>query len=608
MKYSSFIVKNFKGINELELPLDKIPSTNIYTLVGLNESGKTTILEAIDSFKNTPILPNNLIPKSKRANFNSDIEVKAKFSLEKEDIQKISDFLKPKGYLLEPNQEELSITKTLHFDKSTYQKDGEKFSHFYVKSKKSRKPKTKSLYEVNQPVWIELFEYIQKNLMPTIVYYPNFLFDFPTRIYLEESPGESLEQTSYRFMIQDVLNSLNQSLNIQEHLIARKKNGSSNDLDNIEKVLNAMAGKISKLVFDAWNKVSGIKVGNISVTLGDVIKVEKNESLAETDPAREKLYIEIKIKEGTDSFYIKERSLGFRWFFAFLLFTQFRKFRDNEVKNTLFLLDEPASNLHQTGQQVLLDSLEPLTDGSMVIYSTHSHHLINPKWLSGAFIVKNKALDMDKKFGEEDFNDSKTDIVADRYYSFVSTYPNDETHYQPILDVLDYQPSKLELVPKIVIPEGKFDFYIFNYVQELYLKPKNKINFYPGAGKDKHDSIISLYLSWGRDFLVLLDGDKGGEEAKERYLSEFGKVCEGKIFTLTDIDASFKGMTTEGLIEEADRIKLTQEIFPKQKEYNKSKFNSALQELYLSDKKFKFPAKTIKKFENIITFLQKNLK
>ena len=47
----------------------------------------------------------------------------------------------------------------------------------------------------------------------------------------------------------------------------------------------------------------------------------------------------------------------------------------------LFLFDEPASNLHPTAQAALLASLEKLSENAVVIYTTHSHHLINPLWL-----------------------------------------------------------------------------------------------------------------------------------------------------------------------------------------------------------------------------------
>ena len=54
MKYKSFYIKNYKGIKDLKLELDKDPNSNIITLVGLNESGKTSILEAISLIHNEP--------------------------------------------------------------------------------------------------------------------------------------------------------------------------------------------------------------------------------------------------------------------------------------------------------------------------------------------------------------------------------------------------------------------------------------------------------------------------------------------------------------------------------------------------------------------------
>jgi ABC-type polysaccharide/polyol phosphate transport system ATPase subunit len=68
MKYSKFVIKNFKGIKELTLDLEKEPKSKVFTLVGLNESGKTSILEAINLFQE--IYPtkdrHKLIPKSEK--------------------------------------------------------------------------------------------------------------------------------------------------------------------------------------------------------------------------------------------------------------------------------------------------------------------------------------------------------------------------------------------------------------------------------------------------------------------------------------------------------------------------------------------------------------
>ena len=47
MIYTNFIIKNFKGISGSKIDLT---NNRIITLVGLNESGKTTIMEAISLF------------------------------------------------------------------------------------------------------------------------------------------------------------------------------------------------------------------------------------------------------------------------------------------------------------------------------------------------------------------------------------------------------------------------------------------------------------------------------------------------------------------------------------------------------------------------------
>ncbi len=47
MEFRSFRIENFKGIEKMTLDFTRCPKSNVCTLVGLNESGKTTILEAI---------------------------------------------------------------------------------------------------------------------------------------------------------------------------------------------------------------------------------------------------------------------------------------------------------------------------------------------------------------------------------------------------------------------------------------------------------------------------------------------------------------------------------------------------------------------------------
>lgn len=50
MQLEGFRVENFKGIKRADLRFADHDSARVHTLVGLNESGKTTLLEALHSF------------------------------------------------------------------------------------------------------------------------------------------------------------------------------------------------------------------------------------------------------------------------------------------------------------------------------------------------------------------------------------------------------------------------------------------------------------------------------------------------------------------------------------------------------------------------------
>ncbi|MCY4321037.1 MAG: AAA family ATPase, partial [Bdellovibrionaceae bacterium] len=312
-------------------------------------------------------------------------------------------------------------------------------------------------------------------------------------------------------------------------------------------------------------------------------------------------FLEIKIKQGSDIYSIGNRSLGFRWFFSFLIFTAFRKSRSVDKGETLFLLDEPASNLHYRSQQKLLDSLKNTFSDCKLIYSTHSPHLINPKWLAGTYIVKNKAIDYDNP------EEGKTDISIDSYKNFAAQYPDQEYHFKPILDALDYVPSKLELVPSLIFTEGKNDYYTFRYIAKVIFNSEYKLNFYPGAGANSYEYIFRLYIGWNRKFIALFDSDETGEKEKNRYIESIGCDLENKIFTLMDINSEWKNSTTENLFPEKERIRIIQTCYEDHKTYKKKEFNLAIEHLYISETKFDLSKETINKFRSIFEFLKDKL-
>jgi predicted ATPase len=600
MRYTKFIIENFKGIEKIEIDLTKLPSANIFTLVGLNESGKTSILEAINLLHNniTKEKAHEMIHKSKKGNFNGKISISAILDLEEEDKKEIKKYCNEKNeneirFVLSRDAETIIYTKTYSFNNSKCDENSPAATWSIDLLGKTEKAKKEArLYDKDKDKWNKVIEKIKKNLFPKIVYYENFLFDFPQRIYLEKYDGEGVEQEEYRAVLQDILNSVDNTLSVNSHILERLKSVASEDKEALDSLLGQISEKLSDKIFKSWEEI-----------------FEKSNKQIEliTNKDDHGYFVELKIKQGADKYYVRERSLGFRWFFSFLIFTEFRKERTDDKGETLFLLDEPASNLHQYSQKKLLNLFEKLTDKCKLIYSTHSHHLINPKFLSGTYIIKNEAINYKN---DESFKQSKTDIKAILYKNFVASYPDEQDYFQPILDSIHYCPSDLEKIPNIVCTEGKNDYYTFKYIQNNFLENKFNFSFYPGSGVSKYEDLFRLYLSWNKNFIAIFDADMQGKKEKKRYTDEISIELDGKVFTLEDVDNNFKDNQTEDLFTDAEKIKVIQNLFPDHKKedgYNKSKFNTAMQDLFINNRDFTFNKGTLDKFNKIFEFIKKTI-
>ena len=343
MIFLNFKIKNFKGIENTILNLNQVPSANIYTLIGLNESGKTTVLEALnfwsyskESKETSECLgfqtiqdDYELIPIGETSNFSKNSSVTATLKLNEDDEKLIKKYAEEHcNFILTEQIKEIKIEKSKSFENSKCIKTNNYWTINLVGKNKGKSRKKISL-NADSEKWQSIIAYIRDNLLPTILYFPNFLFDFPERIYLEDINGDIKKQKEHSFykeIIQDLLDSLNQSLNIQVHIIDRKRSGDENDENSLKKVLLDLSKELNNNILGAWNEIFKRKITNKRILVEAKIDKEIN-----------KVYLGFSI-EDDGYFSINQRSLGFRWFFAFLLFTKYRGFRNRKSNNILFLL------------------------------------------------------------------------------------------------------------------------------------------------------------------------------------------------------------------------------------------------------------------------------
>jgi len=558
LRYKSFRIQNFKGIKDTTVNLETIGGAAVFAFVGLNESGKTTVLEAIHSFspdtatsellggaEETGVPYKDRVPRHLISTFTGDVSVAATLAATQQDRQGIV------REVLERYQLELdfgSLPPELILERQQRFKDGD-FSKNYFSLRAELRVKTPRQRKWRDPTVAEAIQIrdIIYRFAPDIAYFPTFVFDFPETAFLTERGGRL--DRFYRRVFQDILDYDGRGHTIEKDIVRRLRGEGMvlpwltflsawvqhDDRAKIQHVMDRASSAVTKLVFGRWNQIFGEDTKGKEVIISfEVVEGEKPNALGvQTATQEHDVYIKFQIRDGTRRFDVNDRSLGFRWFFAFMLFTQFRVARKT-TRSLLFLFDEPASNLHAAAQQKLIDSFPEIAKGEHTLaYTTHSHYMIEPKWLEQTFIVTNRA-DAPTPANMIDaisLDDESLDIKVATYRSFVNDHPVQTSYFQPILDRLNVVPSRFDIQRASIILEGKSDYYLLRYAAKV--TETNDLPLLPGLGAGTFGALAALHVGWNLNFLFILDGDRQGKAELKRYVEEFG-VQKSRIATIDD--------------------------------------------------------------------------
>lgn len=614
-------MKNFKGIDNVKIEVEggKSPGRFV-TLVGLNEGGKTSIIEAIAlsalqdpdtasllEATSTNIDMADVVPKHHSAGFTgrAEITVDLDFSNEPQYQKLVEGILKADNFVtVGPLQSTIRITKWYSFEDSNYKTNGSTWT-FMPDVKKLTGHKTYSLYKANRQCWNKCVAAVGK-LLPRSVYFPTFLVDVPKRVYLEGDYGKV--DSYYRAVFDDALNGLSTPLSLKKHIIDRVSKHrvpgqafssalrSSVEGRHIDATVQQLAAELNTVIFGAWSEIFKRPVKNRQI----VIEWHLDEQM------QNHVYLEFYIIAGDHRFYISERSLGFRWFFSFLLFTQFQGSRADKRK-IIFLFDEPASHLHPKAQERLLASFSKIAEPNhVIIYSTHSHYLINPLWLEQAYIVSNLAIDADADATGIDHVGSRVKIKASKYKTFVSLNPAKTTYYQPILDVLDVGAGALDMTNPVVILEGKYDYYPFRYLTEK-LGRANNFRIIPAVGAGSLSPLIGILRGWNLRFLIVLDDDDAGRKEKAKYRNQF-LLDSNAVVTLDELMPALKDKAFEGVFQEDVKAACRKSGYATEKKVTKEQYYTyfqALQSKLVAEEPIQ---DTIKIFDLLLTEIETRLK
>ncbi len=489
--YARFTVQSFRGLDHVELDFGK---NDLTLLLGLNESGKTTILKAIETFDF-----NNDPPPDRLKRFFTSMRNKQDIECSQPCIVTADiKFTEPLSFGFFKK-----VLKAAGFDNGV---KGE-IEAFAIRANQKRCVRVsrvipfsngnpgKSFYQLESEVFTSprLGRIIAQEIVrrcPFILYFEDFKDSIPDRVYTKpQSPAYNI---SWYEIVDGLFYNTDSSYSIKKfEAYFTKSNPREDDARSVLKKVNKT---LQKTFTEKWVNLSGVK------------EIEQ----AEIDYNHAGKYFEIKVteKDGT-TFSVHERSKGAVWYLAFLMKTEFRrkKLREGSGK-PIYLIDEPASNLHSTAQQKMVQDFHTLVEDTTLVYTTHSRYLISLKNIKNTYVVKR--------------TDGK--VVCERWGDYIKGKEANASYYQPLYDALNVVPNNFDIPWEFaIITEGPSDALALE-LMETVLAEKHSHAIYPGSSASNLSTLITLNIGWGAKFRILLDSDKEGRDQRAAYIKNLGLV------------------------------------------------------------------------------------
>jgi len=512
MKLKKVTIHKYKCIeNSQEFEVEN----DITILVGMNESGKTAILEAIakaNYFQEDATFKFNLTrdyprkekkqvdksgedPIAVTCDYGIDDELKAKIEndIGKNLITSNSFSISTKysnnrtwnglrvdlSKFVSHQTKKLGVSGKTLDDKLSQIKTSDEFHNVlneYKDEKNIEAFRELEKYFVNEWGWdnpIEEYvarQYLEPNL-PKFLYYDEY-YSLPSRISIEKMQEGDIEDEEMKtakalFELADI--------NIDELINAE-------DFEDFISELEATEAAITDILFKYWKTNRNL---NIEFKID---KVEKTVAPNNRQIVEHILDIRVKNQRARVSLPLRNRSKGFNWFFSFLVW--FKKIQEDNTSSYILLLDEPGLNLHASAQKDLLEFIEDLTKNYQIIYTTHS-----------PFMIPSEKLHRIRTILETENGSKISDSLQEK----------DPNTLFPLQAALGYDIAQnLFISKKNLLVEGVSDL-IFLQILSSILECKNRdslraaITIVPVGALDKVSTFISLLRGSELETVCLLD-------------------------------------------------------------------------------------------------------
>lgn len=536
MKIKNVKIKNFKSICELDIPFEKYgidgKSSNSTFFVGINESGKSSVLEALSLIKEG--LHNiNYADYCYKPAYDNNEYIDIYVDLEIENHKFWSEHF-VKTCLL---PEKLSINiKIKKIEKNLYLKDETAESQINI--------------EIED---LQLFEYIKNssdevgflkdlnNIDETITSSNAHTFYQPNQIELTKDDLEGLLSEKLGEIIENSIPKITIWKPEPEYLISTKINlnefkentnisillknifhiyGKTKDSDIKETIERALSTQ------EKCDELKDKMTSTVTKHLNKIWKEHKIKIVISINSENCQIFVEDKDKK--HAYYkLNQRSDGFKQFVSLML--SLSALNDsNQLKNNIILIDEPEVHLHPSGVRYMRDELLKIGKNNQLFISTHSHYMVDTSCPERHWIVTKESSETKIKQINENTPIEDDAVLASAFG----------------LNLFK------ELLPKnIIVVEGGDD-------KEVILHALNKLksNFFysikSAGGASKAPGIASLLSNEKIPAFFLFDDDKEGKDNMRKIIdNQKDSFSEQNVFTIKNILNSLpKDSTLEDLL------------------------------------------------------------
>ena len=202
---------------------------------------------------------------------------------------------------------------------------------------------------------------------------------------------------------------------------------------------------------------------------------------------------------------LENRSKGYQWFFSFDLMLMHEA--KETFKGCVILLDEPGLHLHPKAQGDLLKLLEKYSDGNTLLYTTHLPFMIDLNHPDRIRVLKESS---DKGI------EVKTNLTE--------TSPESKLPLQAALGIDLSQKYLIE--KRNLVVEGTGDYWVLTELSSLFRRSEMEgipedVLIAASGGASQAVPLAGLMIAQNLEVVVLYDSDDAGRRAHDKLVKEW---------------------------------------------------------------------------------------